>query len=249
MNRAFQGKVLTKADFRVPALATVDLSGREVLEVLPRGKHMLTRFESGVSLHTHFKMEGSWHIYRHGQRWRGGQPHEVRVILETNERVAVGFRLPVVELIPTSEEHTAVGHLGPDILDPTWDGAEAVSRVSSSGGTIFEALHDQRNVAGLGNIYVNETLFRAGVNPWAPAAEVSDVEAVLKIGRKLIRANLKGWHQSTTGDTRPGTKHWVFERTGQPCRRCGSPIQSAVHSNEMQARLTYWCPSCQPAKR
>ncbi len=248
MNLALQGKRLTKTDFRVPSLATADLSGSSVVDVVPRGKHMLTRLDNGLTLHTHFRMDGTWHIYRPGQRWRGGKPHEVRVVLETDERVAVGFRLPVVELLPTAEEDKVVGHLGPDVLSEEWNPSVAERNVSASEASIFEALHDQRNVAGLGNIYCNETLFRARVNPWMLARSVDDVPALLDIGRKLMTANLTSWHQSTTGDTRPGTKHWVFERTGQPCRKCGTPIRSAVHSTRPEARLTYWCPSCQPPR-
>ncbi|HVE76698.1 MAG TPA: DNA-formamidopyrimidine glycosylase family protein, partial [Actinomycetota bacterium] len=201
MNRALQGKRLTKTDFRVPSIATADLSGKVVLEVVPRGKHMLTRIDNGLTLHTHFKMDGTWHIYRPGQRWRGGKPHEVRVVLETDDRVAVGFRLPVVELLPTVEEDKVVGHLGPDVLSSEWNPGVAAKNVSASEASIFEALHDQRNVAGLGNLYCNESLFRAGVNPWAGARSIDDLPALLEIGRKLMTANLKGWHQSTTGDT------------------------------------------------
>ncbi len=72
LHEALAGEVLTRSDFRVPLLATVDLSGQTVLAVVPRGKHLLTRLSSGLSLHTHFRMDGSWHLYRPGDRWTGG---------------------------------------------------------------------------------------------------------------------------------------------------------------------------------
>src|SRR3954469_2462737 len=123
MHQGLAGARLTRTDFRVPQLATTDLAGRTVLAVVPLGKHMLTRIEGGLTLHTHFKMEGSWHLYRPGQRWNGPL-WQVRVVLETADRVAVGFRLPVVGLVPTAQEPSIVGHLGPDLLGTDWDAAE-----------------------------------------------------------------------------------------------------------------------------
>ena len=125
MHEALAGRVLTRSDFRVPQLATADLSGRTVLEVVPRGKHMLTRVEGGTTLHTHFRMDGTWHLYRPGDRWTGGADWQVRVVLANAEWEAVGYRLPVVELLPTAEEDRVVGHLGPDLLDDGFDEAEA----------------------------------------------------------------------------------------------------------------------------
>ena len=83
LDAALAGQTLTRTDLRVPQLATTDLTGRRVLEVAPRGKHLLTRIEGGLTLHTHFRMEGSWHLYRPDQRWRGGPESDVRVVLET----------------------------------------------------------------------------------------------------------------------------------------------------------------------
>ena len=116
MHDALAGHALTRTDFRVPQLATVDLSGRVVSEVVSRGKHMLTRIGADLTLHTHFRMEGSWHLYRSGERWRGGPSYEVRVVLTTARWNAVGYRLPVLELLPRGDESKAVGHLGPDLL-------------------------------------------------------------------------------------------------------------------------------------
>lgn len=246
LHKALSGRPITRSDLRVPALATMDLTGQTVLEVVSVGKHMLARTDGGITLHSHFKMDGSWHVYRHGQRWRGGRMHEVRAILENEDWVIVGYRLPVLEIIETRDERTVVGHLGPDILAPQWDEQEACRRLlCQPNRAVAEALLDQRNVAGIGNLYKNESLFLAGVDPWAPVSQV-DINKVLRIAHRLMSANVDHWSQTTTGDTRQGFRHWVFERKGQPCRRCGSTIESAQQGTAPEARITYRCPSCQP---
>jgi endonuclease-8 len=245
LHAALSGKRLTRSDFRVPHLATVDLSGRTVLEVVPRGKHLLTRLSGGVTLHTHFRMDGSWHLYRSGERWQGGPDWQVRVVLENAEWQAVGYRLPVVELLDSSAEDRAVGHLGPDLLADDWDLSEALRRLRAWNGEIGMALLDQRNLAGLGNLYRTELLFLRGVTPWTPVADVPDLPALVEKGRRLLLANRGRWEQSTTGSLRRGEMHWVFERTGRPCRRCGARIAMAEQGPAPSTRLTYWCPRCQ----
>ncbi|MEP6464446.1 MAG: DNA-formamidopyrimidine glycosylase family protein, partial [Frankiaceae bacterium] len=118
LQRALGGAVLVGSDFRVPSLATADVRGRQVLESTSRGKHLLLRFSHGLTLHTHLRMEGSWRLFRAGARWGGGPAWQVRVALATAGWQAVGYRLPVVELITTEAERTVVGHLGPDLLRP-----------------------------------------------------------------------------------------------------------------------------------
>ncbi len=247
MHEALAGRVLLRSDFRVPQLATSDLSGRTVLEVVPRGKHLLTRVEGGLTLHTHFRMDGTWHLYVPGARWSGGPESQVRVVLETEGRVAVGYRLPVVELLPTAQEDRAVGHLGPDLLAEDTDEPEAVRRLlAGPDREIGTALLDQRALAGLGNLYRCEVLFLRGLSPWTRVADVPDLPAAVHLGRRLMRANRGHPEQSTTGSLRRGETHWVFERTGRPCRRCGTPVASAEQGDAPYARLTYWCPHCQP---
>ena len=245
MHAALAGSTLLQSDFRVPQHATVDLSGRKVLEVVPRGKHLLTRIEGGVTLHTHFRMDGTWHLYAPDERWRGGPDHQVRVVLRTVTRVAVGYRLPVVDLLLTADEDTVVGHLGPDVLDDCFDQAEAVRRLRADPlREVGLALLDQRNLAGLGNLYRIEALFLQGVTPWTPVADV-DLDRLVARSVRLLRANMHRWEQSTTGSLRPGEDHWVFERGGKPCRRCGQWILRADQGEPPRARVTYWCPRCQ----
>ena len=246
LNVGLAGKVLVRTDFRVPRLATADLSGRHVLEVVARGKHLLTRVEGGLTLHTHFKMEGAWHILVRGRRWRV-PGHDVRAVLETSDRVAVGVRLPVVELIRTEEERAVVGHLGPDPLGPDWDPQEALRHmVVNPERALEDVLLDQRVMAGPGNVYKCEVCFLRGLDPSTPIGAVKDAARIVDLVKRLMEANRETGSQVTTGDSRRGRSHWVYGRGGQPCRRCGTPIAKRGHPGNGTERVTYWCPQCQP---
>jgi endonuclease-8 len=247
LHQALAGQQLTATDFRVPQLAAADLSGVRVLEVASRGKHQLFRFDDGHTLHTHFKMEGSWHLYRPGAQRRGGPDHQIRAILTTADWEAVGYRLPVVEMVPSEREDEVVGHLGPDLLDPAFDAAEAVRRIGEDPArTIGEALLDQRNLAGIGTLYRAETLFLSGIHPRRAVGEVPDLAKVVERARRLLSANKDRPEQATTGDLRRGRQHWVFERPRESCRRCGTRIREESFGPRGQERKSYWCPSCQP---
>jgi endonuclease-8 len=247
MRDALAGRPLTRSDFRVPQLATTDLTGREVAQVVARGKHLLTRVSGGLTLHTHFKMEGSWHLYRPGTAWSGGPAWQVRAVLENEHWQAVGYRLAVVELLETAREDDVVGHLGPDLLGPDWDQAEALRRLlATPDREVGQALLDQRNLAGIGNLYKTEALFLSGVSPWTSVGEVHDLEALVRRARRLLLANRDRWEQTTTGSLRRGEDHWVFERGGRTCRRCGTRIVQAMQGDPPYERISYWCPRCQP---
>jgi endonuclease-8 len=243
LNAALAGQSVTRSDFRVPRYATIDVSGTTIENVVARGKHLLFRFDDGRSLHTHFKMEGTWHLYRSGERWRGGPGHEVRAILETERWVAVGWRLAIVEILPRSGEEALLSHLGPDVLGPDWDAGEAIARMEKDPArAIGEVLLDQTVIAGPGNVYKSEICFLRGVHPETPVGEI-DVPAVIDLTKRLMEVNRTTGSQITTGDARPGRKQWVYGRGGQPCRRCGTLIARKAEAGE---RVTYWCPSCQP---
>ncbi len=256
LDAALSGRVLVETDFRVPAHATLDLSGHRVLETVARGKHLLTRIDarardaganldppSGrLTLHTHLKMEGSWHLYRAASRWQR-PAHQARVVLRTDEWTAVGFSLGIVEVVETASEPDVVGHLGPDLLAADWDAAEAVRRLRSDPGRpIGAALLDQRNLAGVGNMYMCELCFLLGVNPWLPVRDVPDLARLVDRAQLVLAANKDRPAQTTTGDTRRGRQLWVYRRDDQACRRCGSQVRVAP----LNERATYWCPSCQP---
>ncbi len=249
LDQALSGSTLVETDFRVPAHATLDLAGQEVVETVARGKHLLTRIGSGdraVTLHTHLKMEGSWHLYRPGTPWRR-PAHQARVVLTTDTWHAVGFSLGVVEVVRRREEGDLVGHLGPDLLGTDWDEDEEVRRIGAAPDRpVAEALLDQRNLAGLGNMYVAELCFLVGVNPRLPVRDVPDLTRTVRRAKSLLAANADRAQPTTTGDTRHGRQLWVYRRDRQPCRRCGSPVMVAMQGDETRERAAYWCPHCQP---
>jgi endonuclease VIII len=246
LDRALTGSTLTQTDFRVPAHATLDLSGRVVEGTIARGKHLLTRIGADHTLHTHLKMEGAWHLYPPGTHWRRPS-HEARVVLGTDARIAVGFALGVVEVIARDAEVDVVGHLGPDLLGPDWDEKEALRRLlADPDREIADALLDQRNLAGIGNLYKSELCFLAGVHPRSPVRKVPDLPRLVNRAHAVLEANRTRVEQTTTGDTRRGRTTWVFRRDRQRCRRCGTPIRVELQGPQMQERATYWCPKCQP---
>jgi endonuclease VIII len=247
LHEALAARVLTRAELRVPGLATTDLTGTTVLEVVSRGKHQLFRLSNATTLHTHFRMDGTWRIYPRGRPWSGGPDWQIRAVLATDECAAVGYRLPVVELVPTAEEDQVVGHLGPDLLGPDWDLDEACRRLLlDRGRSIGEALLDQRNLAGIGTFYRAEVLFLQGVHPRTPVGEVVNLRRLVQRAQQLLYANRWRLEQVTTGDLRNGRRAYVFERAGQPCRRCGAPILTEEFGPPGQERRSYWCPRCQP---
>ena len=241
LDEALAGRPLRRSDFRVPRFATTDLTGRAVTGTVSRGKHLLTRVDGGLTIHTHLRMDGSWRI-RPASDYLP-RDHRIRLILANDARQALGYLLGIVEVLPTQNEERVVGHLGPDLLGPGWDPDEAVRRLRAGPGrAIGEALLDQRNLAGIGNLYKAEVLFLRGVNPWQPTGTVTDLGAMAELARRLLDANKDRIGQVTTGSRRRGEETWVYGRRGRPCRRCGTPIRS----EGQQDRITYWCPSCQP---
>jgi endonuclease-8 len=245
LRAALAGQRLLETDFRVPRLATADLAGQSVADVVPRGKHLFVRTDAGWSLHSHLRLQGVWHLYRPGQRW-AVRAHEVRVVLRTAPWVALGVRLPVCELLRTADEERVVGHLGPDPLGPDWDLDEAVRRLRGRPDlTIGEAVLDQRLIAGPGNVYKSEICFLRGVSPWSLTGDVPDLEGFVGLLARLLQANRTTGNQVTTGDPRPGRDRWVAERTGKPCRRCRTPIRMVHQPSYGMERPTYWCPNCQ----
>ncbi|MEU5246730.1 DNA-formamidopyrimidine glycosylase family protein [Streptomyces asoensis] len=246
LHEALAGKVLTRSDLRVPKFATADLTGRAVLDVTARGKHLLTRVGGGLTLHSHLRMDGSWKVFTNDQRWTGGPAHQIRAILGTHDRTAVGYRLPVLELLRTADEEQAVGHLGPDLLGPDWDPEQALANLlTDPDRALGEALLDQRNLAGIGNVYKCELCFLLGVTPWLPVGVLpADRAAKLPaLAKKLLEANRERPNRNTTG--RRGQDLFVYGRARRPCLRCGTRIRLADQGDGSRERPTYWCPTCQ----
>ncbi|MER5357931.1 DNA-formamidopyrimidine glycosylase family protein [Streptomyces sp. NPDC002785] len=245
LHAALADRVLTRCDLRVPRFATADLTGRTVLDVASRGKHLLTRIEGGLTLHSHLRMDGAWRIYAPGERWRGGPAHQIRAVLANAEHTAVGYRLPVLELLRTRDEEKAVGHLGPDLLGPDWNPDTALHNLlSDPSRPLGEALLDQRNLAGIGNIYKAELCFLARATPWLSIGDLAapTIARLVTTARQLLEVNRDRPMRTTTGAAPRTTERlWVYGRTNRPCLRCGTPIRTA----DQDARPTYWCPRCQ----
>lgn len=240
---ALAGRVLTGFELRVPKFATADLTGETVHEVVSRGKHLLHRIGE-FTLHTHLKMEGAWRTYAAGELWRR-PAFQARAVLTTAEVTAVGFELGITELLRREDEDSVVGHLGPDLLGPDWDPQAAVARLAEHpADPIFVAALDQRNLAGIGNVYANELCFLRGVLPTRPVAEVA-LPPFVDLAERMLQANKDRWVRSTTGDLRPGRTSWVYGRRGRPCRRCGTRLRGGELGRDLQERTVTWCPHCQ----
>ncbi|WP_067698388.1 DNA-formamidopyrimidine glycosylase family protein [Nocardia jejuensis] len=239
LRRGLEGKTLTRSDFRVPRYATLDLSGQEVVSVGSYGKHLFVRTPT-VSIHTHLKMEGVWRVYAPGQRWT--KPgFTARLVLAAADAEAVGFSLGLVEVLPLAEEHTATDHLGPDLLGPNWDPAEAVRRLRERPELpIGLALLDQRNLAGIGNIYRSEICFLRRVHPATPVGDIEDLPALADEAHRVL---MRAAHH-------PPWRALAYGRHRRPCRRCGTNM--LVHllpdpDNPTRSdRGIYFCPRCQP---
>ncbi|PRY67486.1 endonuclease-8 [Glaciihabitans tibetensis] len=245
LNEVLAGEVLERSDFRVPEFATVDLSGQRIDEVVSVGKHILHRIGE-VTVHSHLKMEGSWHRYLPATAWRR-PAWQARAILATAGWVTVGFQLGILEVLPRERESEAIGYLGPDILGPAWDPDEAARRLTADPARpIGLALLDQRVIAGLGNDYRNELCFLRGVLPTRPVGEVGDIPGLIALAHRLIYANRDRAERVTTGDTRPGKTAWVARRDRKPCLRCGTRIlRGRLGETVLTERDVYFCPRCQ----
>ena len=233
---------------RAVALGVV---GSRVAAVEARGKHLLIHFAGvgagGAVLRTHMRMTGSWHLYRQGTRWQKPASF-ARVILEAGDVVAVCFSAPEVELLSMGQMngHAALQRLGPDLLAPDFDEAEALARLRAAGDLeVADALLDQSIAAGVGNVYKSEVLFLERVSPFARVAGLDDETLVrlLRTARRQMRRNVGSSGRRTTHGAQRSAL-WVYDRAGRPCARCGTPIRRA--SQGPHTRSTYWCPTCQP---
>jgi endonuclease-8 len=247
LDAALTGRTLTVTDLRWPSLATADLTGRDVLGVVSAGKHLLVRIGGDLTLHSHLRMDGSWHVHRTGEPWPTRRTeHKIRAVLSNTRWTAVGHDLGMLDLVATSAEDTLIGHLGPDLLGPGWDPAEAARRIAADPGrAVGETLLDQRVLAGVGTFFMSEALFLRGVTPWTPVAESGDVDALVELLHRLLTANRDRAVQSTTGDLRQGRHQYVHARSGRPCRRCGTVVRVASVGQAPQERTAFYCPRCQ----
>jgi endonuclease-8 len=242
MHEVLAGKTVTGFRSTVAATAVAARRYRIVGSVIDaveaRGKHHLVRFSSGVALHSHMGMTGSWHLYRPGSRWRKPEG-AARAVVEAGDVIAVCFAAPTVEIVARGDEaaHRTLATLGPDILDPAGvvTGALAGLRARPE-AEIGAALLDQAAVSGIGNIYKSEALFLAGVDPFARVADLDDAALT-----RVVRSAMREMRRSAAEGR---ASNWAYLRAGKPCRRCGTAIRMARQGP--MRRSTYWCPRCQP---
>lgn len=263
LHRALAGRAVTRFESMLPSLTRVHedtpLTGREIERVEAVGKHVLMRFSGGLALRTHMRMNGSWHVYRPGERWRRPR-RDMRIVVATDAFEAVAFSVPVAEFLDARAESRQqdLRAIGPDLLGETFDEDEALKRVRERDAEdIAEVLLNQRVVAGIGNVYKSEVLFICGINPFMPASRVGDaqVRRALATARKLLKANvttLGGGIRTYLGYRRgrgggESEHRYVYGRARKPCRRCGAPVR--VRAQGPHARLTYWCAACQKEDR
>ena len=216
------------------------LAGRGVRTVDAHGKHLFVRFEGDLTLHSHLRMGGWWGVFRRGERWRRS-PRRAWLVIRTQEHDVVQFDGPVLELMTDSRTRfdQRLASLGPDVLSEDFDERRYLRLLRDDDPTrgIGDALIDQRNVAGIGNVWKSEACFAAGVDPWRRVGDVRDEEAlaVARMARALMQVSVE------SGGFKDRVA--VFERAGRPCRRCGATIRARGQGDDN--RTTYWCPGCQ----
>lgn len=251
LHAALADRPVEAVDIRWGRIDESPLRGSRVIEVRPRGKHLLHRVDSGWTLHTHLRMEGSWRVEAAGspEAERGLRRPDLRVALVGPEWATLGLALGEVDLLRTTDEHRVLGHLGPDILGPDWDAARAraLIRGAPAGTTVATALLDQRNLCGVGTFWASEALFLERMHPWRAVADLDEdqLEALLHRAHLLMLRGREHAVQSSTGILRPRERSYVHARSGRPCRRCGDTVRVAPLGSGPQARSFFSCPTCQ----
>ena len=262
LNRALAGQAVTGFESVLPKLERVEVdsgvTGRVVEKVEARGKWLLIYFSGDLILLTHMLMNGSWHIYRRGEKWlRRGV--DMRVVIRTPKFEAVAFTVPIAEFHTTESlrRRRVFNELGPSVLAAGYDDAEILRRLRSKPEmTIGEALLTQSLLAGVGNVYKSEICFACGTHPFrtVESLSISELSCLVSTARKFLAANVTDssdgksvmytGFRRTTGRMDREENLWVYGRRGKPCRRCGATIESRKQG--LDARTTFWCPTCQP---
>ena len=262
LRRALVGQVITRFETQLPQLQRVHddtpITGRTVEDVSSHGKWITIRLSGDLILLTHMLMSGTWHIYRPGERWQRSR-YDMRIVLGTDKFEAVAFKVPVAEFHTAASlaERPGFSQLGPDILAAEFDEQQAIANLRAHPEMeVADALLSQRVLAGIGNVFKSEVCFASQVNPFRKVAAVSDLELtrLTATARKFLKANVVDGAtdrivaytgmRRTTRLANPQESLWVYSREGQPCRRCGTAIR--VRKQGAGARVTFWCPNCQP---
>jgi endonuclease-8 len=254
-------KVVAFASVYAPLASVNDntpLAGRTIECVEARGKWLLVHFSEDLILLTHMLMNGSWHIYRRGERWQRPRS-QMRIVITTDDFEAVAFEVPVAQFhtARSLERHTSLPKLGPDLLKPAFVEDEAIRRIRAHPEEeVANVLLNQQVMAGVGNVFKSEICFACGIHPFRRVATLSEkeVQCLVDTARRQLSANVLesstdgpvtyagGRRTRNTSDE--GARLWVYNRQGRPCRRCGTTI--LMRKQGTGARSTYWCPECQP---
>jgi endonuclease-8 len=263
LGRALGGKPITAFRSTYPLLTRyhddVPLTGQTVDEVESRGKWLLMHFSGGATLATHMLMSGSWHIYRPGERWQK-RPGDARIVIENRDYHAIGFSVPVAEIHTAQSIARDPRFPAPknDLLNGDFDPEAAIARVlTQQDEEIADVLLHQRVLAGVGNVFKSEVCFVTGLNPFRKVRTMTEaqVREAITVARQQLRANVmedsgdtivtwRGAGRRTTHQSNPVESLWVYGRKGQPCRKCGAAIRCRLQG--FDARVTFWCPECQP---
>lgn len=246
LTQALAGDELVRSELRWGSRGGVDLTGSRVRQTVSYGKHLLTRFDSGHTLRTHLRMDGTWEVRRTRTPPEGlGRPR-IRAVLATAKWTCIGHQLGMLDLVRTADEHRLIGHLGPDLMAEAPDLDRAVANLLAQGERpIGEVLLDQRVAAGIGTIYLAETLWAHRISPWRPSAQVEDPGAVFATAARLMRRSADALELTATGDLAPGRRTHVHARDGRLCRRCRAKIAVAPVGAAPTDRPGYYCPECQ----
>jgi endonuclease-8 len=217
------------------------LAGRAVRAVDARGKHLMIRFEGGLTIHSHLRMTGSWQVHPLGAQWRR-HPRRAWLVIRRGDREVIEFDGPVLELMTDSRTRIdqRIAGLGPDVVSSEpFDEARFLRRLREDDPTrpIGDALLDQKIVAGMGTVWRSEACWRAQVDPWRTVAEVSDEEAL------ECCSVVRPFMQKSAIDGFQNRHIQVYGRGGQACHRCKGKIRSRGQGDDN--RLLYWCPQCQ----
>lgn len=238
LDQALGGHELVRAELRWPSAAGTHLVGRTVVANVPYGKHLLTRFDDGRTLHTHLRMDGRWEIARTGSRAAEGRSPRTRALLGSATWTALGHDLGMLDVVPTRDERSVLGHLGPDVLADELDLDEIVRRYQARASTpVAEVLLDQTVLAGIGTIYSAESLFAERLWPWLAADAVPDPRRLVLRARHLMQ-------RAVAAGAAPGRVHG---RLRLPCPRCGTPIAVGQARRPPMERPIFYCPTCQRA--
>jgi endonuclease VIII len=217
------------------------LSGRRVRAVDARGKHLMIRFDGGLTIHSHLRMTGSWQVVPLGGQWRR-HPRRAWLVMRRGDREVIQFDGPVLELMTDGRTRLdqRIAGLGPDVVSPQpFDERDYLRRLREDDPTrpIGDALLDQRIVAGMGTVWRSEACWRAEVDPWRPVAGVGDDEAL------LLCSSVRPLMQRSAQDGFQNRDQQVYNRAGMACPRCGERIRRATQGDDN--RPLFWCPGCQ----